>query len=157
MRPVLAATAVLLLTPALLAGLSACGQAPSDEVSSLEPRARVAGHEARGERGLAPALKGDRPAEGQSPPVAVPGLGTEEPRAPGPLPDHLEMPDWMATALASPDVRVRRHALDQWAQQGPTALLDPLVVALEDEDEQVRAKAMELIEQNWAQEQQRNE
>lgn len=129
MRPVLAATAVLLLAPVLLTGLSACGPAPSDDASSLEPRASVAGHEARSERGLAPAHQ----------------------------PDHLELPDWIATALASPDVPVRLHALEQWAQQGPTAPLDPLVVALEDEDERVRAKAMELIEQNWAAEPQRNE
>ncbi len=64
--------------------------------------------------------------------------------------DKLVVPDWMANDLASPDVPVRLTALDRWAQQGPNAPLDPLVVALDDEDEQVRAKAMELFEQAWA-------
>jgi HEAT repeat protein len=56
----------------------------------------------------------------------------------------------MAKELASPDVQVRLKALDRWAQQGSHAPLDPLVVALNDEDEQVRAKAMAIIEQQWA-------
>jgi hypothetical protein len=40
--------------------------------------------------------------------------------------------------------------LETWAQQGPSAPLDPLVVALDDEDGDVRAKAMAIIEQQWA-------
>jgi hypothetical protein len=48
---------------------------------------------------------------------------------------------------------VRLQALDRWAQQGPSVSLDPLVVALDDEDEAVRTKAMAIIEQQWAAEQ----
>jgi HEAT repeat protein len=63
----------------------------------------------------------------------------------------------MAQSLASPEVQVRLKALDLWAQQGPEAPLDPLVVALDDEDEQVRAKAMELFERAWVREQKMSE
>ena len=59
-------------------------------------------------------------------------------------------PSGSPTALDSPDVRVRLRALDRWAQQRPTAALDPLVVALDDEDDDVREKAMAIIEQHWA-------
>ena len=45
---------------------------------------------------------------------------------------------------------MRIQALDMWAQQGAQAPLDPLVVALDDEDDDVRTKAMEIIEQHWA-------
>jgi hypothetical protein len=37
-----------------------------------------------------------------------------------------------------------------WAQQGAQTSLDPLVVALDDENDEVRAKAMEIIERHWA-------
>jgi hypothetical protein len=37
-----------------------------------------------------------------------------------------------------------------WAQQGSNAPLDPLVVALEDADDDVRMKAMAMIERHWA-------
>lgn len=37
----------------------------------------------------------------------------------------------------------------RWAQQGPNAPLDPLVVALEDGDETVQTKALQMIEQDW--------
>ena len=47
---------------------------------------------------------------------------------------------------------MRLQALDTWAQQGDQAPLDPLVVALDDDDD-VRTKAMEIIEQQWAIEQ----
>jgi hypothetical protein len=59
----------------------------------------------------------------------------------------------MAQALASPDVRVRLQVLDRWAQHTPTGSVDLLIFALDDEDEQVRAKALALIEQDWAREQ----
>ena len=45
---------------------------------------------------------------------------------------------------------MRLRALDTWAQQGAEAPLDPLVVALDDEDDDVQTKAMEIIEQHWA-------
>lgn len=60
------------------------------------------------------------------------------------------LPQWIAQALSSPEVLVRLRALDRWAQQGPEATLDPLIVALDDKDDDVRAKAMALIERQWA-------
>jgi hypothetical protein len=69
---------------------------------------------------------------------------------PAPMPEQLVLPTWIAQALDAPEVSVRLQALDMWAQQGADAPLDPLVAALDDEDNDVRAKAMEIIEQNWA-------
>lgn len=59
----------------------------------------------------------------------------------------------MAQALDAPDVRVRLQALEKWAKLGTQAPLDPLVVALDDENDDVRNKAMEIIEQRWMEEQ----
>jgi len=66
------------------------------------------------------------------------------------MPEQLVLPTWIAQALDAPEVSVRLQALDMWAQQGADAPLDPLVAALDDEDDGVRAKAMAMIEQNWA-------
>jgi hypothetical protein len=88
----------------------------------------------------------DRPSESrntQSPPqVEIP-----------PQPEYLAVPVWIAQALDAPEVSVRIQALDTWAQQGSQAPLGPLVVALDDENDDVRTKAMEIIEQQWAIEQ----
>jgi HEAT repeat protein len=65
------------------------------------------------------------------------------------MPEQLVLPVWIAQALDAPEVSVRLQALDMWAQQGAQAPLDPLVAALDDEDEDVRTKAMAIIEQNW--------
>ena len=70
-----------------------------------------------------------------------------------PQPEHLVVPVWIAQALDAPEVSVRIQALDAWAQQGPQAPLGPLVVALDDENDDVRTKAMEIIERHWAIEQ----
>jgi HEAT repeat protein len=67
-----------------------------------------------------------------------------------PLPDKLVLPIWMAQALNAPDVSVRLRALDKWVTLGADASIDPLVVALDDDNDDVRKKAMELIEQHWA-------
>jgi hypothetical protein len=72
---------------------------------------------------------------------------------PVPLPENLILPTWIAQALDAPEVSVRLQALDMWAQQEAQAPLDPLVVALDDDDDGVRVKAMTIIEQNWAIEQ----
>jgi HEAT repeat protein len=55
----------------------------------------------------------------------------------------------MAQALDAPDVSVRLQALDAWVQKGAQAPLDPLLVALDDEDDTVRDKAMAIIEWQW--------
>jgi len=56
----------------------------------------------------------------------------------------------MAKELDSPDVATRLHALETWAQSAPPGSVDPLILAFEDKDERVRARAMELIEQDRA-------
>jgi len=81
----------------------------------------------------------------------VPAPASQE--EPEPLPEYLDLPSWIAQALDAPEVSVRLQALDTWSQQGAQTLLDPLVVALDDEDDDVRTKAMEIIEQQWEMEQ----
>lgn len=62
----------------------------------------------------------------------------------------LVVPAWMAKELDSPDVSVRLQALDRWMQQGQTGSVDPLILALTDPDERVQARALALIEEDWA-------
>ena len=146
-----------LLGLALLAALSGCGPAPSDQAPSREPRASVAGPSEL------PPVSPHASSIHQVPttpsphptPLAAPLASNHEPtpevkEEPTPLPEQLVLPQWIAQALDAPDVRVRLRALDLWAQQGSNAPLDPLVVALDDKDDDVRAKAMALIERQWA-------
>jgi len=56
----------------------------------------------------------------------------------------------MAQKLNSPKVRVRLQALETWAQSAPPGSIDPFILAFEDKDERVRARAQQLIEQDWA-------
>ncbi len=63
--------------------------------------------------------------------------------------DGLVVPEWMAQKLNSPNVRVRLKALETWAQSAPLGAVDPLILAFEDKDERVRARAQQLIEQDW--------
>jgi hypothetical protein len=62
----------------------------------------------------------------------------------------LVVPAWIAKELDSPDAGVRIRALDMWAQSAPPGSIDPLILAYEDKDERVRARAMELIEKDLA-------
>jgi hypothetical protein len=138
-----------LLALALLAALSGCGPAPSDQASSLEPRASMAGPSE-----LPPVSQNSL----SSPHDPVPLAASPSPLASGRSPggpsearpaEPLGVPAWMANDLDSPDVRVRLQALDRWGQQAPTGAVDPLLLALEDEDERVQARALALIEQDW--------
>ena len=58
---------------------------------------------------------------------------------------------WFEEVRENPDVTVRLQALELWAEQ-PGDGIDPLTYALVDEDEQVRARAEELWEQQLTQE-----
>jgi hypothetical protein len=103
-----------------------------------------------GEPGAAPGIAGPAEQGGVAslpPPVAVGSPVSSLSAAPPPPP--LVVPDWIATALQSPDVQVRLRALDAWVQQGRTGSVDPLMLAFNDPDERVRTWALQLIEQDW--------
>lgn len=138
-----------------LAGLSGCGPAASDHAPNSESRASL-GAPAKSQHVLqGTAVPRNGPltlATIPGPLAASPGSNyapAAEQEEPAPLPEQLVMPIWIAQALDAPEVSVRLQALDMWAQQGAQAPLDPLVAALDDEDEDVRTKAMAIIEQNW--------
>jgi hypothetical protein len=64
------------------------------------------------------------------------------------MPGALVVPAWIAKEFDSPDVNTRLRALETWAQSAPPGAIDPLILAYEDKDERVRARAMELIEKD---------
>ena len=140
-----------LLALALLTGLAACGPAPSDHATNLEPRAAGSGPgnrpEASGpgreDRTLPTVTSSPAPFALRLSP-ATQGDGRPEP--------PLVVPAWMATALNAPDVSARLQALETWAQQPRTGSVDPLLRAVDDPDEQVRAKAFALLDDDWARE-----
>ena len=66
--------------------------------------------------------------------------------------DPLVVPAWITKELDSPDVGSRLRALDTWVQTAPPGSIDPLILAYENQDERVRARAMELMEESWARE-----
>lgn len=139
----------------LLAELSSCGPAASDHAPNQESRASLAAPSesqpvSQHTPAASPVTLAAPPASNHAPAPAV----QEEP---APLPEHLVLPAWIAQALDAPEISVRLQALDTWAQQGAQAPLDPLVVALDDEDDDVRSKAMAIIERHWAVEQEQEQ
>ncbi len=135
----------------LLVGLSACGPAPSDHAPSLEPHTSLSWPSES-----QPASQ-NSPSSHNNPvtPAASP-VPLASNHAPVPLPNRLVSPDWVAQALASPEVPVRLRAMDMWAQQGSNVPLDPVVMTLEDADDDVLMKAMieeqEKIRGEWERE-----
>ena len=131
--------------------LSGCGPAVSDHSSSPESRASLAAESvsqpASQHTPFQPNAPSTPAASGASP-VSNPSPAAPQ-ENPVPMPEHLVMPIWIAQALDAPEASVRLQALDMWAQQGAQAPLDPLVVALDDEDDDVRTKAMAIIERHW--------
>ena len=162
----------LLLSVAFLAGLAGCGPA-SDNPPNLGPRANVAGTpmaqksppQSPASRSV-PATPSASPVPFTSDPAdngngSVSGKGIVQatdssPATPIPLSkppetlDSLVVPAWMAKELNSSDVGTRLRALETWVQSAPPGAIDPLILAYEDKDERVRARAMELIELDWA-------
>ena len=151
--------AIAVLFSLNLAGLSGCGPAASDHAQNLQSYASLAAQsESQHIAQVTSVPRNDpfpwaaSPAPLSEPPgPSQPPLAAQE--EPAPMPENLVLPTWIAQALDAPEASVRLQALDTWAQQGAHAPLDPLVVALDDEDDDVRTKAMEIIEQNWAIEQ----
>ena len=158
----------LLVSLMLLAGLAGCGPASSDNAPSLESRASVDGP-SLSKQGPSPRNDAFTPVTPAASPVSLAsangmgsaaGTGTvpggDSPHAapalssePGHPVDGLVVPEWMAQKLNSPNARVRLKALETWAQSAPPGSVDPLILAFEDKDERVRARAQQLIEQDW--------
>lgn len=170
MRPSQSCLAML-LSLMLLAGMVGCGPASPDNAPSLESRANV-GRPPLSNQSPSPGNNSLTPATQTTSPVplasgnesgAMAGTGTvqvgDRPQA-VPIPstkpadalDPLVVPAWMAKDLDSPDVGTRLRALDTWVRSAPPGADDPLILALDNKDERVRARAMELIEENWARE-----
>ena len=154
----------------LVTGLAGCGQSSSDTAPNLGPRESVGGPplskqgSSPGNHSLTPvtpmanavplasgngigSASGKGSVPGGDSPHAVPVPSSKS--AVDPV-DALVVPAWMAKELDSPDVGTRLRALDTWVQSAPPGAVDPLILAFEDKDERVRARAMELIEQDWA-------
>ncbi len=153
----------------LLTGLAGCGQTSSDSAPNLGSRT-TAGVPAISKQGPPPdnhpltqgaptgspapfvlgnkigVASGKETVTGGNNPRAVPVPSTKTVDSP----ELLVVPTWMAKELDSPDVATRLHALETWAQSAPPGSVDPLILAFEDKDERVRARAMELIEQDRA-------
>jgi hypothetical protein len=152
----------LLLGLMFLAGLAGCGPASSDNAPNFESRASVDGPEYRPEaRGTGRGEKIIPLIASGNETVSTSGRGAARggesllaaaltSSNPAYLGDPLVVPVWMAKELDSPDARVRLRALETWVQSAPTGAVDRLILALEDKDERVRARAMELVEQVWA-------
>lgn len=136
-----------------LAGLSGCGPAATDYSPSVESRANLSmpsKSQPITQYVSAPGNGLSTPAASPVTPAASNYIQATAQENPAPLPEHLSLPLWIAQALDAPETSVRIQALDMWAQQGAQTPLDPLVVALDDENDEVRAKAMSIIEQHWA-------
>jgi hypothetical protein len=150
----------------LIAGLAGCGPASSDNAPNLVPRASMDGPPLS-KQGPSPHNDAFTPAASPLPFASVNGTGSasgtgtvpgvDSPHAgpvlasePGHPIDGLVVPEWMVQKFNSPKVRVRLRALETWAQSAPPGAVDPLILAFEDKDERVRARAQQLIEQDWA-------
>lgn len=155
----------------LLAGLAGCGPTPSDNAPTFEARASqdepplsqknppprtdlIASATSSAKTSPAPlvsengngSLPGKGPVSGGDSPNAVSASST---KPVNPM-NVLDVPTWMTKDLASPDVDTRLRALETWVLTAPGGSIDPLILAFENDEERVRARAMELIEQDWA-------
>jgi len=128
----------------LLAGPSGCGSSSPGDPANVESHAAMA----------EPSPSAQAPVSGNATATLA---ATPVPLASGLSPaghgearqaETLVDPAWMAKELDSPDIQVRLRALDRWGQQAPTGSVDVLLLALEDEDERVQARALALIEQD---------
>jgi len=157
---------VMLLSLMLLAWLAGCGPASSDNAPNLGPRASMDGP-SLSKQGPSPRNDAFTPAASAVSLASVNGTGSAsgtgtvpEGNSPSTVPDlssesghpvdGLVVPEWMAQGLNSPKVRVRLQALETWAQSAPPGAVDPLILAFEDKDARVRARAQQLLEQEWA-------
>jgi hypothetical protein len=163
---------VWLLGFVLLVGLSACGSPPLEapQSGSTSGSAAAVGSLSVGDTpraAAAPARQAPTPTSPLGPPAQQAATAAERrsPNAPSPAdsqPSDAQTPadqaqrearqQRIAELGASPDATVRLQALALWAAQ-PGAALDPALYAfLEDDDEQVRARAEALWEEQLTRE-----
>jgi len=156
----------LLLSLMFLGGLTACGSPVSDNEPNLRQNTSMGGpplskpgspprseasHPTSSSSSLA-SVNGPGPASGMGTvpggdsTSAVPVLSSD----PAHPVEGLVVPESMAQKLNSPSVLVRLRALEAWAREAPTGAVDPFILAFEDKDERVRARAQQLLEQDWA-------
>lgn len=160
---------IVFVSLVFLTGLAGCGPPSSDNAPNLESRAGMGGLPLS-TQGPSPGNNPLTPVTPAASPVPLVSVnGTDSSSGTGGVPggdspntvsvssskstDTLEplvVPAWMAKELDSPDVRVRLLALETWTQTAPLGAIDPLILALEDKDERVQNRAMELIEQDMA-------
>ena len=154
---------MLLMSLVLLTGLTGCGPVSSDNAPTLGPRASL-GEPSSSQKNPPPRTDPFAsvassttanlvPLASENGTGSVPGKGTA--LAPSAKPanpvDALDVPAWIAKDLASPDVETRLRALETWVLITPVGSIDPLILAYgNNDDEQVRTRAMELIQQDWA-------
>jgi hypothetical protein len=136
----------------LLAGLAGCGSASSENARPrTDPLASAANSATASPAPLVSENgTGSVPARGTVPvgdsPKATPASSTQ----PANPMDSLVVPAWIVKDLASPNVDTRLLALDTWVLIAPVGSIDPLILASENDEEQVRERAMELILQDRA-------
>ena len=69
-----------------------------------------------------------------------------------PIASTSDLPDWMQSALRDPNPEVRLKALEQWIEQNQNDVGLAMLV-INDPDERIRTKAMQVIERAWETEQ----
>jgi len=166
----LPATRLALLLSLMLCGeLNGCGPASSDNVPNLGLHANVAGPPLAQKsptlpNNPAPSSANPRPiasdnGDGSASVRTTYSRGGNSEQGDRQLlksvgaPSMPDIPDSIVKGLDSPDARVRLLTLDHLTESKTMASLDLLFAALEDEDEDVRVKATEIIERHWAAEQ----
>ena len=127
-----------------LAGPSGCGSASPGDPANVESHAAMAGPSPSAQ---AP-VSGNASTTQAASPVPLASVLAPAGHGEARQAETLVVPARMAKELDSPDVQVRLRALDHLGQQAPTGSMDLLLLALEDEDERVQARALELIEQD---------
>ena len=127
----------------LLVGLTACG--------SPLPEAPVSGPASGSAAAVVSSLAGAPRATSPAPADASAEPTPSNAQTPADQAQREARELWFTEARESPDATVRLQALELWTQQPGTGI-DPLTYALVDEDEDVRARAEELYEQQLARE-----
>ena len=99
-------------------GLSGCGPPTPGASSNTQSSSAAVGGPSNAPipatAGSSPTqIAATRPSESPSRPSLQPEPRPDTSEEPAPLPEQLVLPEWIATALKSPDVRVRLRALDR--------------------------------------------